>query len=152
MKDILRFIKKHSRIIVGLLIVIFLVIIGVMAKNFFFPSDSDVYYGTRLEGIEKVKISNKKKEELKEHFKDSSKKITIRLAGRIIYFDITVNDDVSVDSSRDMANKTLEKLSDEEKAYYDIQFIINNDKEKEHFPIIGYKHHTKQGISWTKNR
>ena len=152
MKDILRFIKKHSRIIVGLLIVIFLVIIGVMAKNFFFPSDNDVYYGTRLEGIEKVKISNKKKEELKEHFKDSSKKITIRLAGRIIYFDITVNDDVSVDSSRDMANKTLEKLSDEEKAYYDIQFIINNNKEKEHFPIIGYKHHTKQGISWTKNR
>lgn len=152
MKDILRFIKKHSRIIVGLIIVIFLVIIGIMAKNFFFPNDNDVYYGTRLEGIEKVKITNKKKEELKEHFKDSSKKITIRLAGRIIYFNIKVNDDVSVDTARELSNKTLEKLSEEEKAYYDIQFIISNDKDSEHFPIIGYKHHTKQGISWTKNR
>ena len=152
MKDILKFVKTHSRIIVGLIIVIFLVIIGIMAKNFFFPSDNEIYYGTRLEGIDKVKITDKKKEELKEHFKDSSKKITVRLAGRIIYFDITVNDDISVDNARDMANKTLEKLSDEEKAYYDIQFIISNEKEKDHFPIIGYKHHTKQGISWTKNR
>ena len=54
MKDILRFIKKHSRIIVGLIIVIFLVIIGIMAKNFFFPNDNDVYYGTRLEGIKRT--------------------------------------------------------------------------------------------------
>ncbi|MBR3146465.1 MAG: hypothetical protein IKF47_04290 [Bacilli bacterium] len=152
MKDILRFIKKHSHIIVIALIIIFLVIIGIMAKNFFFPSDNEVYYGTRLEGIDKVKISDKKKEEFKEYFKESSKKINVRLAGRIIYFNVTVNDDVSVDTARELSNKTLEKLSEDEKAYYDIQFIISNDKDKDHFPIIGYKHHTKTAISWTKNR
>lgn len=152
MKDIIRFIKKHSHKIVGVIIVIFIIIIGIMAKNFFFPDDAEAYYGTRLEGIEKVKINDKKKDELKENFKDSSKKVTIRLAGRIIYVDVTVNDDISVDSAKDMSNKTLEKLSDEEKAYYDVQFIISNEKDKDHFPIIGYKHHTKQGISWTKNR
>ena len=152
MKDILRFMKKHSHIIVGVIIVIFLVIIGIMAKNFFFPQDADVSYGNRLEGIEKVKISDKKKKELKENFKDSSKKITIRIAGRIIYINVIVNDDVSVDTARDLSNKTLEKLSDDEKAYYDVQFMINNEKEKDHFPIIGYKHHTKTAIAWTKNR
>lgn len=152
MKDILRFIKKHSHKIVGVIIVIFLIILAVIVKNFFFPNDTGVYYGTRLEGIEKVKITDKKKEELKENFKDSSKSITVRLAGRIIYIDVKVNDDVSTDTARDLANKTLEKLSDEEKGYYDVQFLIGNDADKDHFPIIGYKHHAKQAISWTKNR
>ena len=152
MKDILRFIKKHSHKIVGVIIVIFLIILAVIVKNFFFPNDTGVYYGTRLEGIEKVKITDKKKEELKENFKDSSKSVTVRLAGRIIYIDVKVNDDVSTDTARDLANKTLEKLSDEEKGYYDVQFLIGNDADKDHFPIIGYKHHAKQAISWTKNR
>lgn len=152
MKDIMKFIKKHSHIIVGVIIVIFLIILAIIVKNFFFPSDSGVYYGTRLEGIEKVKINDKKKEELKENFKDVSKSVTIRLAGRIIYVDVKVNDDVSTDTARDLANKTLEKLSDEEKGYYDIQFLIGNDADKDHFPIIGYKHHTKPAIAWTKNR
>ena len=152
MKEILKFIKKNSRLIVGIVIVVFLVIIAIMAKNFFFPDDAEAYYGTRLEGIDKVKITDKKKEELKENFKDSSKSVTVRLAGRIIYIDVKVNDDVSTDTARDLANKTLEKLSDEEKGYYDVQFLIGNDADKDHFPIIGYKHHAKQAISWTKNR
>lgn len=152
MKEILKFIKKNSRLIVGIVIVVFLVIIAIMAKNFFFPDDAEAYYGTRLEGIDKVKITDKKKEELKEHFKDSSESITVRLQGRIIYLDVKVKEGVSVDTARELANKTLEKLSDDEKAYYDVQFIISNDKDTEHFPIIGYRHHTKQAISWTKNR
>ena len=152
MKNIFKFIKKHSHIIVGVIIVIFIVILGIVVKNFFFPDDAEAYYGTRLEGIDKVKITEKKKESLKENFKDVSKSITIRLAGRIIYVDVKLNDDVSVDTARDLSNKTLEKLTEDEKSYYDIQFIISSDKDKDHFPIIGYKHHTKPAISWTKNR
>lgn len=152
MKDILKFIKKHSHIIVGVIILIFLVIIGIMAKNFFFPSDTDVYYGTRLEGIEKVRIKDKTKEELKGVFKDSSKSVTIRLAGRIIYVDVKLNEGVSTDTAKDLSNKTLEKLSEEEKKYYDVQFIIANESDTDHFPIIGYKHHARTAISWTRNR
>ena len=152
MKNILKFLKNHSRLIVGIIIVIFIIIIGIIVKNFFFPDDATAYYGTRLEGIDKVKISDKKKESLKEAFKDSSKSINIRLAGRIIYVDVTVNEGVSVDTARDLSNKTLEKLSDEEKGYYDVQFMIANEKDTDHFPIIGYKHHTKTAISWTRNR
>lgn len=152
MKNVMKFIKKNSRIIVGGVIIVFLIILAIVAKNFFFPSTSEAYYGTRLEGIEKVKISDKKKESLKENFKASSKSVNVRLAGRIIYIDVKVNKDVSVDTARDLSNKTLEKLSDEEKAYYDIQFMIANEKDTEHFPIIGYKHHTKSGITWSKDR
>jgi hypothetical protein len=152
MKNILKFLKKNSHTIVGIIIVIFVIILGIVVKNFFFPDDAEAYYGTRLEGIEKIKITDKKKKELKENFKDASKSVTVRLQGRIIYVDVKVNDDVSVDTARDLANKTLEKLSEDEKAYYDVQFIISNEKDKDHFPIIGYKHHTKSAIAWNKNR
>ena len=152
MKDIIKFIKKHSHTIVGVIIVIFVIILAIMVKNFFFPDDNKIYYGTRLEGIDKVKITDKKKKEMQDVFKDSSKSVTVRLAGRIIYVDVKTNDEVSTDTARDLSNKVLEKLSDEEKAYYDVQFIIGNDANPDHFPIIGYKHHAKSAINWTKNR
>ena len=66
--------------------------------------------------------------------------------------DVKLNEGVSVDTARSLASKTLDKLSDDEKAYYDIQFIIINESDTDHFPIMGYKHHTKSAISWTKNR
>ena len=152
MKNVLNFIKKHSHKIVTIIIIIFLVIIGIMIKNFFFPDDAEAYYGTRLEGISKVKIDDKKQKELKGEFKDSSKSVNVRIQGRIIYVDVKLNDDVSRDTAKELSNKTLEKLSEDEKAYYDIQFMINNESNKDQFPIIGYKHHTKTGIRWTKDR
>ena len=30
--------------------------------------------------------------------------------------------------------------------------LITNDKNTEQFPIIGYKHHSNDNISWTKDR
>ena len=152
MKNFFKFLKKHSRKIVAIIIIIFLVIIGIMVKNFFFPDDAEAYYGTRLEGIEKVKISDKKKEKLKERFNGSVKSVTVRIQGRIINISAKVNDDVNTDTAKYLSDLTLEKLTDEEKAYYDIQFMYTSDVDKEHFPIIGYKHHTKKAISWTKNR
>ena len=123
-----------------------------MVKNFFFPDDAEAYYGTRLEGIDKVKLDKKKQDSLKEEFKESSKSVTVRLQGRIIYLDVNLKDDVSRDTAKDLSNKTLEKLSEDERAYYDVQFMINNEANKDQFPIIGYKHHTKSGIRWTKDR
>ena len=70
----------------------------------------------------------------------------------IIIKKIKLKEDVSRDTAKELANKTLEKLSEEERSYYDVQFIISKTKDKEHFPIIGYKHHTKPAIAWTKNR
>ena len=51
-----------------------------------------------------------------------------------------------------MGNKTLEMLSDQEKVYYDVQLLINNKANGDQFPIIVYKHHTKDYIRWNKDR
>ncbi len=150
MKDILRFIKKHSHVIVGVVIVIFLIILAIIVKNFFFPSDSGVYYGTRLEGIEKVKIKDKALKSIEEELKDKTKSVNARIQGRIVYVDIVSNDDIEIQPARDFAYSVLNALTDEQKAYYDIQVMVNNEAKKDEFPIIGYKHHSKQNMSWTK--
>ncbi len=150
MKDILRFIKKHSHVIVGVVIVIFLIILAIIVKNFFFPSDSGVYYGTRLEGIEKVKIKDKALKSIEEELKDKTKSVNARIQGRIVYVDIVSNDDIEIQPARDFAYSVLNALTDEQKAYYDIQVMVNNEAKKDEFPIVGYKHHSKQNMSWTK--
>jgi hypothetical protein len=150
MKDILRFIKKHSHVIVGTVIVIFLIILAIIVKNFFFPSDSGVYYGTRLEGIEKVKIKDKALKSIEEDLKDKTKSVNARIQGRIVYVDIVSNDDIEIQPAKDFAYSVLNALTDEQKAYYDIQVMVNNEAKKDEFPIVGYKHHSKQNMSWTK--
>ena len=74
------------------------------------------------------------------------------MAGRIIYVTMEVNGDTSRDDAKGLGNKTLESFSDAEKKYYDIQILIKNDSNKDQFPIIGYKHHAKDAIVWTKDR
>jgi hypothetical protein len=46
-------------------------------------------------------------------------------------------------------------FSDEEKKFYDFQFFVEKTVEagdKNQFPIIGYKHHASENITWTKDR
>ena len=49
-------------------------------------------------------------------------------------------------------NKVIEKLSDKQKKYFDVQIFIKKSSKDEKFPIIGYKHHNKDNITWTKDR
>ena len=152
MRKIRKFLKKYRKIII-LVIIIALLVAGLLAvKNFFFPQESGVLYGNRLDGIEKVKITKETKDKITDIFKDSSSSAKVRIAGRIIYVDVVLNDDVSRDTAKDFGNKTLEVLSDQEKSYYDIQLLINNKANQGQFPIIGYKHHTKDAIIWNKDR
>ncbi len=152
MRNVRKILKKYRKLII-LAIIIILLIIGLFAiKKFFFPSESGVLYGNRLDGRDKVKITEETKNKAKDVFKDRSSSAKVRIAGRIIYIDVVVNDDVSKDDARGLGNQTLGAFSDQEKSYYDIQILINNKANKEQFPIIGYKHHTRDAITWNKDR
>jgi len=152
MRSIKKILKRHKGKVIGILLIIVLVIGLLAVKNFFFPEETGVYYGNRLEGRDKVKITEETKNKIKDIFKDRSSSAKVRIAGRIIYIDVVVNDDVSRDDAKDMGNKTLEMLNDQEKVYYDVQLLINNKANQDQFPIIGYKHHTKDSIRWNKDR
>ena len=65
---------------------------------------------------------------------------------------VEVKEGVSRDDAKKMGGIAIEQFSDAERAFYDFQVLIKNEKNKEQFPIIGYRHHGKENISWTKDR
>ena len=152
MRKVRKFFRKYKKIIILVVIIVLLVLALLGIKNFFFPSESGVLYGNRLAGREKVKISEDTKSKIKDALGERSSSVKVRIAGRIVYIDVVVNDDVSKEDARALGDKSLEFFSDSEKSYYDIQILINNKANTEQFPIIGYKHHTKGGIAWNKDR
>lgn len=144
----MEYIKEHKKMFIvgGLLLVLFIFLF--FFCRLFLVDNSKDSYGDRLDGIEKVKINqntiSKIENSLKE--KDGVESAKYRLQGRLIYIDIVVGD-IEIDKAKEISNVILECLSDKEKAYYDIQVIITS-KDKEGYPITGYKHKTSESIVW----
>jgi hypothetical protein len=71
------------------------------------------------------------------------------LQGRLIYIEFEVKENVTVDESKEIGAKALDYFDEDEKAYYDIQIIITNQKDDvEGYPLMGYKHKTRDEIVW----
>ena len=141
------------RLIIVLAIFIILVIGCFVAYNIIFVNNQSKY-GDRLDGIEKVKITDDIKNSIKENIAtlEITKNSSVRVSGKIINVTATLNDDIEVGKAKEIADKVLEKLSDDEKAFYDVQVFIKKDTDDEKFPIVGYKHHSRENITWTKDR
>lgn len=148
----MKFIKKHLSAIVAIIVFI-LVVAGIfVVKAIFYPNENSTIYGSRLEGIEKVKVSDETKNKVEKELGEEVESSSLRVQGRIIYITIAVKEGTSVETAKNLGNKTLEYFSDEQKAYFDIQVFLKNEKNETQFPIIGYKHHTKSEFTWTKDR
>ena len=144
--------KKYVKIIIALILLVVLVYGALFVKDFFFSSDEKVIYGTRLKGISKHKISEETKNNVKEALKEGTSKVEVRISGKIIYIVMKVNEGTTVEAAKALGIKSLESFTEDEKGYYDVQIMIDSEGENEKFPIIGYKHHLKSNVSWTKDR
>lgn len=146
------FIKKNKSTVIAIVVFVVVLILLIQIKNIFFSSEEEAIYGTRLEGIEKVKISNDKEAQVKSSLEETVSNATVRQAGRIVNIILTVNSDVSVDTAKTYANKAIESFTNDQKKYYDFQVFIKKENDSTEFPIIGYKQHSKENFSWTKDR
>ncbi len=144
--------KKYIIAIIAVFLLILIVMGFLWLKNAFYPNESTVIYGNRLDGRSKVEIKEETKKQIQEKVAEQTTKCTVRIAGRIINITMTMKDGISRDDAKNISNSILENFSDEEKGYYDIQFLISHETNNQEFPIIGYKHHTKPSINWTKDR
>ncbi len=148
----MKFIKKNASTIVAI-IVFFAVLLGIFTVKKVFLSDEPMaIYGTRLDDRKDVEISNETKKKVEKKLSEATSKVKVRIAGRIINIYMKTNEDVNLETAKELGNKAIEEFSNKEKKYYDIQLLIENDKNTSQFPIMGYKHHTKDQISWTKDR
>ena len=148
----MKFMKKHTNALVGIGIIILIVIALLLIKNELFFNENTAIYGSRIENNDKYIISKETKEKVKSLVSDNTQDVKVRIAGRIIYIEMKANGDTSLDAAKNLGSKALEAFSDAEKKYYDIQVLIENDANAGQFPIIGYKHHSKDALVWTKDR
>ena len=148
------FIRKNKFVIIAIGVFLILVILVFQVVSVFFPKEGKALYGNRLEGIEKVEITDSKKEQIENSLKEDSitKEANVSVAGKIIEVIVIVQDDTTIDAAKTLSTKVLNSLNENEKNFYDIQVFIKKDTDANNFPIIGYKHHAKENFSWTKDR
>ena len=139
------FIKNHKKqcLIGGISILILFIII--ITWLFVIPVFSNNKYGDRLEGIEDHKISNSVINDIKSTIKENKmvSDVEYHNEGRILNFIITVSAEMNKEDAKKLSDILLEKISDKNKEYYDIQILIDTEEENDNYPIVGYKHKTE---------
>lgn len=147
MKDFLKTHKKQCMIGgIAFLVIFFLIIIWL----FIIPVFSNNKYGDRLDGIDKHKISSDTVNDIESSLKgnDKVKDVTYNNEGRILNFIITVSNDMSADDAKKLGDTILDKISDDDKEYYDIQILIDTEEDNDNYPIAGYKHKTEDNFTY----
>lgn len=150
----MKFIKKNKFTIIAIVCFLAFMLVLIQVKNIFFPNTGKAIYGDRLDGIEEVEVSNSKLDKIVSKYTDneavSSAKTQVR--GKIINVIVTIKDEVSLEDAKGLANIVLDVLSKKQKKFYDIQVLIDKTNDSKQFPIIGYKHHSKETFTFTKDR
>jgi len=149
------FIKRHKFKLILLVVFVIVIVVALIAlMNLLYPDSRKNVYGNRLEGIENVSIKEKVLTEIKDKISASDFVLEVDdlLTGRLVKFTIYVKADTNKDEAKKLVDNITETLSEEIKGFYDIQVMINEDKEgSTAYPIFAYKHKTSKEFIWTKN-
>ena len=142
--------RVYSILMIISIICIISILVGVIL--YFVGQTNKDKYGSRLVGLESVKLQDSKISEIENKISENElvKEISIDIRGKLIYIMITLNTGKHSDSET-IAQSSLDLFSEEDKSFYDIQYIIKNeDKEiKENFPTMGYIKAGNSVIKWT---
>ena len=143
--------NKGFAIIVGLSIILFLILLIIFLQMLLGGSSNK--YGNRLDGIDKVKISEKTYDGVKKEVEetDLTEEVETRLQGRIVYTTITLKSDTTVDKAKEIASNTLDNYTNSELEYYDFSFFLKWKGEEKDTVITGNKHHNLDTITWTNS-
>ncbi len=156
MSKFFKTIKKHKLLFLFLIFLIVLIVFAFKVITIFTDTDETAIYGERLKGQEKVEINTTEcYEKITHTLGENAKTVSIRVQGRIVNVIISLNDNVNRTTAKELAEKIIVEIPDNQKSYYDFQIYITKDgdtEDKVQFPIMGYKHHTKDTITWTKDR
>jgi len=136
--------SKKKKILIVIIAIVVLVVLRLLYSMV--ASDTERLYGNRLNGMSKVELSKSELKDLVSSLEttDGVKKASYDQKGRIYNFIIEVEEDADLDKITDLSSNIVDKMSDKQKEYFDIQVFITCDgdsnKVKEDFPIIGYRH------------
>lgn len=143
--------NKGFAIICALAFILFIIMVVIFVR--LLVGGSSNKYGNRLDGIDKVKISNDVYESVKEEVKDVEgvNDVSVRLQGKIVYTTIELSDSISADKAKEIAKNTLDNYTEDELKYYDFSFFLKWKGEESDKVITGNKHHNLEDITWIKS-
>ncbi len=150
----MKFSNKNKKGTIILIVILILLLGLIFIYRFLSPNTGKNEYGDRLKGIEKVEITKQTQKKYVDELEENEKvkKASVDIKGRLINIIITLNSDVSRDKSKELANESLKFFEEEELSYYDIQVYLKSDDSKnKDYPIIGYKHKSKDKLVWSNN-
>ena len=155
MKKIKDLFLRHKILSVMSLISLVIIIILLYFFLSIFVSNNNSY-GNRLNGIDKVTISKKELKDISKTLSDKSEvsEASVRIQGKIIYFNIVFVNDISLDTAKSVAYSTLENFDEKEKKFYDFGYFLtqsgSKDEENSGFKITGYMHAGQNEITYIK--
>lgn len=146
----------ENRVLFVLFIIVIIccfTIIGVCISYFFGSSESS--YGDRLKGIDKVKISEKAKDEFVDILKKDElvKDVNFKVQGKIVYITMQFKEEVTLVEAQSKALASLTTFEQKYLDYYDIHYTLKSDKTEtsEGFLIMGSKNVNGNGLVWNNN-
>lgn len=151
MKNFMKSVKKfykNNRIYCILMIIsavcLFIILLTIMI--YFISQTKTSIYGNRLDDIESYNVTSDLND-LKGFFEsnDKVKGASTDVRGKIIYVVVNFNSDISNEEIQGICTESLTKLSDNNKLFYDVQFVIKREGLN---PYLGSKSASKTIISW----
>lgn len=144
---------KKNRVYSILMLISIICIIAILFGFiiYFLGQTSKSVYGNRLDGIEEVEISSDKIKEIEGTIKSNEKvsEVEVDIRGKLVYVLFVLKEGTHADAEA-IAQASLEAFSEEERAFYDIQYTVENETETdENFPIMGYIKSGNSVIKWT---
>ena len=146
-KKLKKFYKQNRIYCILMMISIFcIVLMGSAVLIYFISQATTSKYGHRLDGIEDHEVETEL-ETLDQYYTDTEgvQDVNIDLEGKIIYVNVTVEDSFTNEEIQNLATSSLDNLTDDQKSYYDIQFIFLRES---YTPYMGSKSSSNTIISW----
>ena len=151
MKKLLDELKKNKFTTIVFFIFLVLFIIGWIAFGLVMPKTGKPVYGNRLDGIEKVQVTDTETNDLIKELKEKKYVTTAstHVSGKIINVLFEVEKGTSKSKAKSLKDEVLKAFTDDQKKFYDIQlFITNENKDAKGYPIIGYKNSTDKNFAF----
>ena len=151
----MKFFKKHKKETIFLMvgIAVFLILLIIFIVMWF--SGSNNKYGTRLDKIDEVPLSDSYLGDIESDISDKSivSKVSSNIQGKLVNFIITVKDGTSIDDAKKLSSVVKDGFTDDELNFYDLQVFVavSSNKDDTKYPIIGYKHKNNDNFVWSNN-
>ena len=145
--------KKTIKIAIVLFSFILLFIFLKFVIGYLIPNKGKSVYGDRCKITEDYPVAEDRENKIKEFLKDYTKTELVKFEVKCNLIDIVVkvDDSVKLSTVKNMGKKLLEVFTQEELEHYDIELMVDSNKEKSSvYPVMG-THHKKIDGSMNKN-